>query len=616
MALGSISASYTNIKKALGYGCPVPSIISSAILAVVSFFYVYTLASFLKVNIYVLQNRVSYNTYFDFFIINKYVDHILITSGIILWIALSLRGKARIIISLTYGAAALFAITSGFSILLDIAAIMAIPVVICSMIYNKLASRKILKTRPNLWINYVVVIVIALSIIGISVSLIAIYNIPVSLILPITNYVHEIFLPLSSISPILVLLLVSCLPVKILMNEFMRAIGRVKDTVSSTDFSDLNLISSRTRIIFLILFMLLSITLALIPHQPVINIDKQHIGVDTHYYVDWVTALINSSSPQEFVHQAFVTQSSGDRPITLIILFAFSKIVPTDLADTIEYMPLVLGPSLIFVVYLLTREFTSNDLTSLFAAFLTAVSFQTLIGIYAGFYSNWFALIIGYLSFVFLLRFLKKSSTLSLVLYSMSMIILVFAHVYTWSIFLIASAIFLVVILKLNYYGKRNIILLLLVLLASVIVDVAKFALTGSSSGTVQDMVIASKGGLGLEQFALRWSNLIDIVQNWYGVQFSNFIILMLGLYWLWISNLRKHVNIFIVIFLSLGLATAFLGTPAVQGRILYDIPFQIAAALSLTRIKNHTSGRLITLGICVWLVAISVRSVLNFDFQ
>jgi hypothetical protein len=316
-----------------------------------------------------------------------------------------------------------------------------------------------------------------------------------------------------------------------------------------------------------------------------------------------------------FLHQAFVTQNGGDRPITLIFLFTLAKIVPTNLVDTIEYVPVILGPALVFVVYLLTRELTSNEVTSLFAAFLTAVSFQTLIGIYAGFYSNWFAIIIGYLSFVFLLKFLKKSSRLTLALYSVSIMLLVFAHVYTWSVFLIATCIFLAVVFKLNYYSKRNIILLLLVIFASVIVDIAKLVVTGSSSGIVQDIIIANRGGVGLEQFALRWSNLTDIVQNWYGAQFSNFIILILGLFWLWFSNFRKQVNILIVIFLSIGFATVFFGNPGVQGRILYDIPFQIPAALSLSYIKKQTSGTTILIASCIWLVGISIRAVLNFHF-
>jgi len=193
--------------------------------------------------------------------------------------------------------------------------------------------------------------------------------------------------------------------------------------------------------------------------------------------------------------------------------------------------------------------------------------------------------------------------------------LLVFAHVYTWSVFLIVTTIFLAVMLKLNYYSRKNIILLLSILFVSIIVDIAKVAIIGSSSGIVKDVLIAGGGGIGLKEFALRWSNLIDIVQNWYGTQFSNFIILTLGVFWLWFSNFKRQVNIFIVIFLSIGLATLFFGSALVQGRILYDIPFQIPAALSLTYIKKQPGGTLVFLAICILLVSISIRTVMNFHF-
>ena len=600
----------------LGYGSSIPTILSSAIIAIVTFFYIYTVGSFLRVNIYILLHRVSYNTYFDFFIVNRYIDHIIIATGVILWCAISLHGKARIIITVSYGALTLFAITSGIEILLDITAVIAILIVICCLTYNRIASKKILTSYPNLSINYIALFVIAACIIGTIVSIGVLFSLPVNLKPTIPNYTFEIFILFSSISPLLMLLLVSCLPVKILIKEFKVAIGRIKKfSKNSIDFSNGNGIKTRTKIICLVLFMLLSIILVLIPHQPIINNDNQQIGVDTHYYVDWVGALTHSSSPQDLLYQAFVAQNGGDRPITLIFLFALNKIVPSNLVDTIEYVPLILAPALVFVVYLLTRELTSNEVTSLFASFLTAVSFQTLIGIYAGFYSNWFAIIIGYLSFIFLLKFLKKSSILTLSLYTVSIMLLVFAHVYTWSVFLIVTTIFLAVMLKLNYYSRKNIILLLSILFVSIIVDIAKVAIIGSSSGIVKDVLIAGGGGIGLKEFALRWNNLIDIVQNWYGTQFSNFIILTLGVFWLWFSNFKRQVNIFIVIFLSIGLATLFFGSALVQGRILYDIPFQIPAALSLTYIKKQPGGTLVFLAICILLVSISIRTVMNFHF-
>jgi asparagine N-glycosylation enzyme membrane subunit Stt3 len=76
--------------------------------------------------------------------------------------------------------------------------------------------------------------------------------------------------------------------------------------------------------------------------------------------------------------------------------------------SSIEYIPIILAPTLVIVVYFVTRELIpNNDIAALLASFLTAVSSHTLIGIYAGFYANWLALTIGYLSFVFLTASVK-----------------------------------------------------------------------------------------------------------------------------------------------------------------------------------------------------------------
>jgi hypothetical protein len=274
---------------------------------------------------------------------------------------------------------------------------------------------------------------------------------------------------------------------------------------------------------------------------------------------------------------------------------------------------MILSPALVLAVYFLTRELTSNDVASLVSSFLTAVSFHILIGIYAGFYANWFALIIGYLMFVFLIRFLKAPSKLNFAIYSLLIVILLFSHVYTWSVLSIVVGIFLAVMFKLSYYPKKSIILLLLVVLSSVAIDVARMTVTGSASGIEQDISIA-KSGLGLAQFALRWSNLIDTTQNYLGSIFSNFIVLILGIYWLFRSNLREPSTIFLVIFLSLGIIPLFFGDWIVQSRVLYNIPFQIPAAIAFTYIKNQAkNNNIILIPICIWLIAMSIRAASNF---
>jgi hypothetical protein len=105
------------------------------------------------------------------------------------------------------------------------------------------------------------------------------------------------------------------------------------------------------------------------------------------------------------------------------------------------------------------------------------------------------------------------------------------------------------------------------------------------------------------------------------GGQFSNFIILGLGLYWLYRSNWREPSTIFLMIFLSIGIFSFMFGNWEIQTRVFYDIPFQIPAGIGLALILNEArrttaaSPLLFLLPICIWLLAMSLRSVFNFYY-
>src|SRR6185437_10464446 len=222
--------------------------------------------------------------------------------------------------------------------------------------------------------------------------------------------------------------------------------------------------------------------MVLIRHYPSINKDNRQVGVDTKEYVNMMKPLLKSNNAHQFIQQIFVIQSAGDRPLTLLFLFAIVKTVnATNLSYIIEYLPIILGPSLVLAVFFLTRELTSNDTTSLFASFITSLSFHTLIGVYAGFYANWFGLIIGYSSIAFLFRSLKRSGKLDVIIYFVLLVFLQFSHLYTWTILTIVMAIFLLVMLKFNYYDKKRIFLLLLIILSSVIIDIVRMVTLSSA---------------------------------------------------------------------------------------------------------------------------------------
>jgi hypothetical protein len=591
-------------------------------LALVLFIYVFSVSSYFEVSVFILENRVTYVDTFDEYVINQYFDHILIGVGVVVWLLLAIRGNRRFYLSSIYGGLIIIGLLSGFAILTDIVALSSLPVLILLLIYNKLAPQKrILHTDTNLSLNYLAIIGALTGVVGIILSLEPLLSIELSSY-P-RNYAYDMFVLFSTFSPVLMFLMIFCFPVKLITNEFTNRLVNSKNkknynnhyNTASAFFLRADTVRLRTKVIYLTMFILLSIIFVLIPHNPTINKNNQEIGVDTHYYVDWIDPLMKSNNTQEFIHQAFVVQAhDGDRPIALIFLFAIIKLVNThDASYTIEHVPLILGPALVLVIYFLTRELTSNEISSLFASFLTATSYQLLIGVYAGFYANWLAIIIGCISSTFLFRFLKNSRKRDLIVYGVSLLTIMLTHTYTWTIFVIVFTIFLVVMPAIKDYSRRSIALLLIVTLFSVAVDIARISITGSISGIVGDTELASDL-TGLEQFAQRWNTLVETMYIHFGGQFSNFILLSLGLYWLFSSDLRKAPNIFMFIFLSIGLLPLFAGNWLLQVRVLYNIPFQIPAAIALTYMnKQGHTYRIFLPAIITWLVAASITAVSNF---
>ena len=608
----------------VGYNSNPLSVATSASLVLISLFYAYSVASNLKVTIYPFLNRIVYYEFFHSFIFSQFTDHIIIISLTAAWFVLSTNGRLRFFLPAAYcGGLTLFAAT-GHQILFDITIIMSMPVIIAILIINRFLKQSRLKIVNNssntLLVNYFAIAGTVIGIMGLSIYLMPLFYVSHYMIY-IRNYEYEIYLLLSSFSAVLLLLLLSCVPLKIFLKELRTALVRIKridnhqSIVSNKDYNDNDSINSKYKFIYILLFMLLSLVIALIPHQPQINPNGQQIGVDTDYYVNWINALNHASDYRDFFHQAFVVQSHGDKPLVLIFLFTITKFL--NIADShfiVEHVPLILGPLLVLVVFYLTHEMTSKNNQALLASFFTSISFQVMVGIYAGFYANWFALIIGYLSFVFLLRSLKNSSRKqNLTVFSVLIIVLLFTHIHTWSIIVAVMSVLLIVLMKEKQYSKYRISLLLVILLSSIVLDVVITSMTGSLAGIEKDIEFAKATGTGIEQFAVRWSNLTRSVYSFLGGQFSNFIILSLGLCWAFQSNTRDISSKFLMIFMSVGLIAFLVGDYRVQARIFYDIPFQISAAIALSSLWKSGRGRLITVPVCIWLVSLAIRAVSNF---
>jgi hypothetical protein len=489
-------------------------------------------------------------------------------------------------------------------------ALLSLPSMGIIWMYDRWSRTRIL--REYSWQQSLNFLAITGIVIGVLWMIVALNGIASNSAIPIRNYAYEIFLILSGFVAIPIALLMASFPVKLLINPFT-------NKVSLWMISDKEIkVSRKTRLVCLSLVMLLAISIIIIPHMPTLNPTDSQVGTDSNQYVNWINALNESDTVSELLYQAFVEQNTGERPLTLIFLYVVQNLSSSEPLRATEYSLMILGPALTFAIFFLTRELTRNDVISLAAALLTAVSFQMTIAIYAGFYANLMALVFGYSATGFLLRYLRSRSKANLILYGTFIMMTLFAHVYSWSVLTIVVGSFLLFLLisPHRYYpnsSRRIIITLLLVLLGTVAVDIARTQLTASSGGIERDLQFA-QSLTGVDQFFFRWNNLTYTTTAYLGGQFANFIIFGLAVYWLLRTNSKQPSTILLMIFLSVALLAFLFGNYVVQARILYNIPFQIPAAIALLQLNRESySQRLRTIPLLLWIIAITITSVSNF---
>ncbi|MFL6452783.1 MAG: hypothetical protein ACJ71L_02135, partial [Nitrososphaeraceae archaeon] len=148
-----------NLSTVLGKGTSSISIITSASFVLVSLFYAYTVGSYLKLTVYPFENRIIYYEIFHSYIFSQFIDHLIIISMTAVWFGLSLRGKSRFFLPVIYfGILTVLIAALGVHLLLEIAAIISMPIIVLLLIFNKLVYQKRVKILNNninsLLINY------------------------------------------------------------------------------------------------------------------------------------------------------------------------------------------------------------------------------------------------------------------------------------------------------------------------------------------------------------------------------------------------------------------------------------------------------------------------------
>jgi len=345
--------------------------------------------------------------------------------------------------------------------------------------------------------------------------------------------------------------------------------------------------SEKNNFLLLILVAVIpSILISLYPYALISNPDII-LGTDIPDYTKKITILADSKDFPSYVHQAFAGLLHGDRPFSYITIHLISIISGHSLEFVLKYLPALLAPLMVVSVYFLVRfAYDDNHKLAILSAILMATSHQVIIGFYAAFYANWMALIIVFISSIFLLKSIKKPylDSKSVFLFAILTISVLFLHSYTWSYYIVVISLFLVwtAITKLRSNQNLKVVAILGVITVGIIaLDVTKSYFVGESTGFEKDLVLA-EDFVSLKQFAERWRNLNSTFTWYLGGFLTNSALILLLFLWTLKSNYMKNSDRFFLSFIFVAILPILFGDFLVQSRLFYTIPFQIPASLML----------------------------------
>ena len=334
--------------------------------------------------------------------------------------------------------------------------------------------------------------------------------------------------------------------------------------------------------------------LGVIPYRPDLNPNGNPVGVDFHYYVEWVTPMLQRPFGDALSY-AMGPADSGSRPLILIPIYlaALSRLV--SIVQVVEALAAILGPLLVLSIFIFAREFFQSSKLAGIAALVTAFSFNITVGIWAGYYANMLALAIGYLFLTVLVRYYRQRSHARLVLLCIGSLALLLSHPLTWLIILVTVSVFAFATWMQNHDFTLTRLVILLVAL-DLFIDVIRTLIFGgevSSQATLGVFV----PGRAVNEIPNLWTQIVNGLFIPYDGLLTNTLILSLSL--IGIASLALRHNVpkrLLIIWIAISSIPIFVLAPLLLTRVLYDLPISILTMIGLVAIMAHASpGRLLS---------------------
>jgi hypothetical protein len=310
-------------------------------------------------------------------------------------------------------------------------------------------------------------------------------------------------------------------------------------------------------------------------------------GTDVPYYIQQLMEMKNFG----FL-DAIISVSKNDRFLYLVFQYSCFPGLGLSQKFFVTFVtPVLLTLFLMFSSFLFVRLGHSQfyAVTTMLA---TASSYAVTVGVYAGFFANWFALSWVYIFYGLLVTILKGNRNPFLLLSAgfVSVAVLL-THPWTWVLLVITLLVSYLLItfmfaLKrkdgLRSYAWEFKFVLILLVVNVLVFYVRQFLRTGGGGGLVDGYTDVAATTFSLfNAFKLRY--FLDEVFNWYVGGFYAYapmmVLAILGVFS--ITEYEDRFNRLMLVWILIGSSMVFLEFPW-HARFLYDMPFNVYAAFGI----------------------------------
>jgi hypothetical protein len=329
--------------------------------------------------------------------------------------------------------------------------------------------------------------------------------------------------------------------------------------------------------------LLLSTALPLIPYLPSINPEFKPASVDIRYYSRWLDNMLTVDR-WVAVEYAFYGMRNGNRPLYLMLLYCLVSLgIPKQVM--LNFEALLISPFFALAVYYTAKRLSGSGIYAFSASLAGSLGFSMTVGMMAGFFAAWTALIPFYICVALTPR-LTDGSLKSLTIVLVSSIGMLYIHPWTWSLLMAILTLHLASS-TLQSFRKGNFKLdkhLLAVLIGNAIADIVKTLVYPSYGGLASSTAVLGNGwAFGLEPLLDLPRNLHRLTVSYVDGLFFNPLHMALALIGvLSLSKKGDSLSRLFVIWLAVVSLIFPFSSIGLQSHLLFATPFPILIAEGL----------------------------------